>query len=330
MDAFVTKTREINTLTKAVNEISDQTNLLALNAAIEAARAGDAGRGFSVVAGEVRNLAARSAGAANEINSIVSLIIDGSEDVQTGLKASLDAVQNSASSREKVANMVQQSGQSAIQNLEVASSIASAAEEQSQVSTDMAQQVSANSDDAGHLSRIFGELMTVIPKLQSQNQDVLNNVNNSLPANIIALAKRDHVVWVDKLVRFAIFNQKTLSTNEVKDHHNCKLGQFLSTDMAKTIATTREGRDLIETIHPKVHELGRQLYNLADSYHNQKVSPEQYISQSTPLVEDLRQASSVVQQQLNIVRDQLTANRGGVTHTDQRPAVVLGSDVAGG
>jgi|SRR5690554_135022 len=178
MDEFVTKTREINTLTKAVNEISDQTNLLALNAAIEAARAGDAGRGFSVVADEVRTLAGRSAEAANEINKIVALIINGSENVQMELKTSLDAVHNSASSREKVAQMVRQSGESAGHNLDVASSIASAAEEQSQVSGDMAQQVNANSEDADHLSRIFGSLMAIIPELQSQIQKVLDNVTH--------------------------------------------------------------------------------------------------------------------------------------------------------
>ena len=72
MSALMSSGQNINNMVSSINAIADQTNLLALNAAIEAARAGDAGRGFSVVADEVRNLASKAGASAGEINSVVS------------------------------------------------------------------------------------------------------------------------------------------------------------------------------------------------------------------------------------------------------------------
>lgn len=95
---FVRSTDAINSLTQEVREIADQTNLLALNAAIEAARAGEAGRGFAVVADEVRKLAEKSARSAGEIDSVTRELNGKSAGVEETLVRGQQCVDASLSS----------------------------------------------------------------------------------------------------------------------------------------------------------------------------------------------------------------------------------------
>ncbi len=96
----------INQLISSIQEISDQTNLLALNAAIEAARAGEAGRGFAVVADEVRQLAGKAHQASNQIEQLVRQIISQTGQIRAMVEQSQHSATDVAASSSQIGTVV--------------------------------------------------------------------------------------------------------------------------------------------------------------------------------------------------------------------------------
>ena len=176
---LINQSKQIQMITNVITEITDQTNLLALNAAIEAARAGEHGKGFAVVADEVRKLAEQSKNSANQIVTLVLNILEETQNVENSVQTGLTAV-------EQGVEMIDQSSEMFITIFDSFSSITSNIADISAMTTQIAsstEQVSSSSQElSGTVYEIAGKSGNISQQVEEQTATVqeVNAISENL------------------------------------------------------------------------------------------------------------------------------------------------------
>lgn len=169
-------TQNINNILVAIQGIAEQTNLLALNAAIEAARAGEQGRGFAVVADEVRVLSQRTQGSTEEIRSMIETLLVNTDNAVQTMERSKSLTDESVEQANEATLALEEIADSIKKIADMSTQIASAAEEQRAVTEEVNRNVQSVSDSSDKMVVAASEILDMSGKLGDVSQGLNDQV----------------------------------------------------------------------------------------------------------------------------------------------------------
>jgi methyl-accepting chemotaxis protein len=293
VDALGQRSNQIGQIIGTIEDIADQTNLLALNAAIEAARAGEQGRGFAVVADEVRALAERTTKATREIGEMIKAIQNETKEavsaMEDGVREVERGTQEASRSGEAMDMILNQINELSMQ----VSQIATAAEEQtattSEISGSILQITKVSSQTSCNAHQSAAEANKLNMLAESLTGTLAGVTIDESVSLCLRKAKSAHMIFTGKIKSHLDGNQR-LDPNALPTHLTCAFGKWYQT-RGKQECGSKTGFQEIDTPHAKVHELGKQAILAYNS--GNKIAAAQYCHE---MVEQSQQLISMLEQ----------------------------------
>ncbi|BCB96439.1 hypothetical protein JZK55_13610 [Dissulfurispira thermophila] len=276
--------KKIDEIVVMIKDIADQTNLLALNAAIEAARAGEQGRGFAVVADEVRKLAQRTANATSEINNILSSIHAGTVDATDMMNVAVDKVKATADIAQRLNESFAEIHSSFQRVADMVHQIVTATEEQSATVTEISTNLMSIAEDAKESSKAVKEMTSSFNKFGVNAKEFLRLLDGFYDPKLkIGIAKADYVLWLYRIMDLIDGHDISMNIDELHADKS-RMGKWYYGEGMEFFGNLDAFRD-VEHSHKKLHELGLKAYEAAQRGDKELVKA--YITDLIKLVDEI-------------------------------------------